>query len=109
MHKSPAANWDTSNQVLRLYQFCLDEVRILNFIAIIALMISGAVQYSDAFFGEGSGPVHLDRVVCAGTEYNLTDCETGWSNGGIGHSQDIGVKCQTSEGKINGVILHCNK
>ena len=62
-------------------------------------MISGAVQYSDAYFGEGSGPIHLDRVVCEGTEYNLTDCETGLSNGETGHSHDVGVKCQTSEGK----------
>ena len=60
-------------------------------------MISGAVQYSDAYFGEGSGPIHLDQVVCAGTEYNLRDCETGLSNRETGHSQDVGVKCQTSE------------
>ena len=79
---------------------------ICHFSAIISLIISGAVQYSDAYFGEGSGPIHLDRVVCAGTEYNLRDCETGLSNREIGHSQDVGVKCQTSE-RCDATCMYC--
>ena len=67
-------------------------------------MITGAIQYSDAYFGEGSGPVHLDQVVCEGTEYNLTDCETGRNDGETGHSRDVGVKCQTCN--RNGVIYN---
>ena len=71
-------------------------------------MISGADQYSDAYFGEGSGPIHLDRVVCEGTEYNLTDCKTGLSDRENDHSQDVGVKCQTSEGKWCHLYKYCN-
>ena len=100
MHKLCAASWDTSNQVQNLPML----MRIRTFTSIISLMITGAVQYSDAYFGEGSGPVHLDRVVCEGTEYNLTDCETGRNDGENGHSQDVGVKCQTCN--RNGVIYN---
>ena len=96
MHKSSAASWDTSNKVRNLL-IMFSQMTVCNFVAILSFMISGAVQYSDAYFGEGSGPIQLDRVICAGTEYNLTDCETGLSDRETGHSQDVGVKCQTSE------------
>ena len=56
----------------------------------------GAFGKSGAYFGSGSGPIHLDSVVCSGTEYNLTDCQTGNKTRHSSHSQDVGVKCQTS-------------
>ena len=55
---------------------------------------TGATAHSNAYFGEGSGLVHLDSVQCSGLEYSLTDCET--MNSGIesSHSLDVGVKCE---------------
>ena len=50
-----------------------------------------------AYFGSGSGPIHLDYVVCSGTEYSLTDCQTGNETRQSSHSEDVGVKCQTSK------------
>ena len=35
--------------------------------------------------------------MCSGTEYNLTDCETGNRTRLSSHSEDVGVKCQTSK------------
>ena len=52
-----------------------------------------------AYFGSGSGPIHLDYVVCSGTEYNLTECQTGSETRQSSHSEDVGVKCQTSKKK----------
>ena len=55
---------------------------------------SGATGYSNAYFGEGGGPVNLDSVQCSGSEYNLTECEIGNSGTRTAHSLDVGVKCQ---------------
>ena len=64
--------------------------------------LSGASVRTEAYYGSGSGPIHLDYVVCSGTEYNLTDCETGEKTRQSSHSEDVGVKCQT--GKLCVVI-----
>ena len=55
---------------------------------------TGATAHSKAYFGEGSGPVHLNSVECSGMEYNLTDCKTMNSGLETSHSLDVGVKCQ---------------
>ena len=49
--------------------------------------------------GESNVPIHLDNVVCNGTEPNLLNC----THNGIGmedcdHSQDVGIKCKRSQG-----------
>ena len=55
---------------------------------------TGAVAYSNARFGRGSGGIFLNYVGCRGTESSLLSC----SNPGIGvhncrHSEDVGVSC----------------
>ena len=57
-------------------------------------LYTGATAHSGAYFGEGSGLVHLSFVKCVGFEYDVIECET-W-NVGISstHSFDVGVKCQ---------------
>ena len=57
----------------------------------------GATGQTGAYFGPGSGPIHLDYVVCSGTEYNFTDCQVGKGTTQSSHSEDVGVKCQTSK------------
>ena len=54
-----------------------------------------ATAYSNARFGQGSGPIYLDNVQCAGTEAMLGDCRAN----AIGshncvHREDAGVGCQ---------------
>uniref|UniRef100_A0A3Q1AJN5 Hensin n=1 Tax=Amphiprion ocellaris TaxID=80972 RepID=A0A3Q1AJN5_AMPOC len=48
-----------------------------------------------AYFGQGSGPIWLDNVQCAGNESSITDCV----HGGFGahncyHGEDAGVMCE---------------
>ena len=56
---------------------------------------SGATSApGQAYFDEGSGPIHYDDVVCNGTEASLFKC----SHPGIGvedcsHGEDAGVVC----------------
>lgn len=55
----------------------------------------GAVAYSRAYFGQGSGPVLLSNVQCVGTEASLIECY--WSAHNTHtclHSEDAGVMCQ---------------
>ena len=62
--------------------------------------------FTGAYFGRGSGPIHLDHIVCSGTEYNLTDCETGTGTRQSSHSEDLGVKCNTSKPNNNSIESH---
>ena len=51
---------------------------------------TGASSHSGAYFGEGSGTIHLTFVKCSGLEYDIADCVT---KNGSSHSLDVGVKC----------------
>jgi len=55
---------------------------------------SGAVAYTNAYYGSGSGPYHLDNVHCGGSETSLLSC----SHAVVGvhnckHGDEAGVKC----------------
>ncbi|XP_019858476.1 PREDICTED: fibroblast growth factor receptor 2-like isoform X1 [Amphimedon queenslandica] len=57
----------------------------------------GAAYLNRAFFGPGAGPIHLDEVVCTGSEETILNC----SHSGIGindcnHDADVSVHCQES-------------
>lgn len=56
----------------------------------------GAMQFSNARFGEGNGSIILDDVACTGTENRLIDC-TFNPNSNCGHNEDAGIRCQRSE------------
>ena len=63
---------------------------------------SGASSaHGQAFFGQGSGPIHYDDVACNGSETRLADC----SHPGIGiencaHNEDAGVVCNNMQGEL---------
>ena len=47
--------------------------------------------HRQAHFGEGTGPILFDNLICKGTEGNLTQCPNGEVN--CDHSEDAGVTC----------------
>ena len=53
-----------------------------------------ATALSFAFFGQGTGPIVLDDVRCAGTEDRLVDCPHDPSTVDCVHSEDASVRCQ---------------
>ena len=57
-----------------------------------------AVAFSRAYFGRGSGPIHLDDVACVGNESSLFNC-TYISNHNCGHHEDASVRCASSISK----------
>ena len=49
----------------------------------------------NAFYGEGTGDILLDGVMCAGTEHNLAACgHKGWGVHNCHHKDDAGVMCE---------------
>ena len=57
-----------------------------------------------AYYGQGSGPIRLVYLLCAGNEQTIGDCtHLGWGNHNYycDHGEDAGVKC------AGGMCLFC--
>ena len=53
---------------------------------------TGVIAHSWAWFGRGTGPIHLDNVHCSGYEPNLLACSH-LTEDNCGHYKDAGVAC----------------
>ena len=69
---------------------------------------SGAVAYSNAYFGSSSGPYHFDDVSCSGSESSLLSCSRGYSIGvhNCRPGKAAGVKCATGNYVVPLCTLH---
>lgn len=61
-------------------------------------MYVGAVAYSNARFGPGTGPIVINNLACIGNEATIGDCMSDGFGviGSCTHSEDAGVMCQES-------------
>lgn len=60
-----------------------------------------AETHAKAAFGQGTGTIWLDDVNCIGDETSLSLCtHRDWGTNDCSHAEDVGVRCQTSDGKI---------
>ena len=56
---------------------------------------AGAQALSRAPFGQGTGPIHLDDLVCNSREARLVNCpHNGIGSHNCGHSEDAGLRCR---------------
>ena len=67
----------------------------------------GAVKvFYAATFGEGDGPIWMDRTQCTGNESSLTECRHRRSGqGNCGHNKDAGVMCSSGNKNSNQIFL----
>lgn len=65
-----------------------------------SLFISqNALPATAAAFGQGTGNILLDNVVCQGNESSILDCRTNpVGTNDCEHSEDVGVICQSGKG-----------
>ena len=66
-----------------------------------------ATAISNAFYGQGSGPIHLDDVACSGSETNILQCTYDSVTSDCGHSEDAGVQCAI-DSKLDGYVKKCH-
>ena len=66
-----------------------------NYVLII-IIFAGALAYSSATFGQGSGPILLDNVACTGLENSLVNCSFDNNTSDCAHSEDAGVQCDST-------------
>ena len=55
-------------------------------------MTAGAVARTNAFYGQGSGPINIDDPACLGSEIRLIDCTFSPTHN-CAHNEDAGVDC----------------
>ena len=54
-----------------------------------------AVEFDEAYFGEGNGAIWLDDVSCFGIESSLLSCSRNTlGDHNCDHSEDAGVRCE---------------
>ena len=57
------------------------------------ILHAGSIALRRAFFGYGSGPIHMVHVSCTGSEATLLQCRHSAHYSSCGHHEDAGVKC----------------
>ena len=66
----------------------------LQLLSLFAIIVGAQVLHR-ASFGQGTGPIHLDNLICNSSESRLVNCRhNGISVHNCGHSEDAGLRCQ---------------
>ena len=93
---------DEANVVCRdlgLLNGTLLSFNLVSFIKILLYFSENSIEipqvFINAFYGEGTGPIFLDRLACTGNEANLLMCTIGRDLGitDCTHAMDVSVSC----------------
>ncbi len=84
-----------------LLLFCIIRIISADYIIIILSTDDLAILLTDHNFGEGTGPIWLDDLMCEGDEPSLFDCDGNLGNHDCTHDEDVGVRCVRVGKKYN--------
>ena len=56
-------------------------------------MFIGATYFTSAYFGQGSGPIFMDDVVCGSSDTVLLACSYDRNTSDGYHGNDVSVRC----------------
>lgn len=56
--------------------------------------VTDSVARTNAFYGQGTGPINVDEAACTGSEMRLIDCSFDPSHD-CTHAEDAAVDCST--------------
>lgn len=82
--------------------------RFRYFIRVLMLQVhlfTGGRSFSSSYFGDGSGPIHMDNVFCTTNENRLLDCLFDPHTSDCNHQKDAGVRCYVP-GDLAALISH---
>ena len=65
----------------------------MSIVMVILLLFADPLALRGAFFGQGSGEILLDDVLCVGNETRLVDCVSDDTPTFCSHIEDAGVIC----------------
>ncbi|CAH1780998.1 unnamed protein product [Owenia fusiformis] len=65
------------------------------------------IVHKNAYFGEGSGPIHIRSLKCKGTENSFEECEEEKTEP-CKHVEDAGVTCMPDEPTIKSRLVYGN-
>lgn len=68
------------------------------------MFLLDAVAFSNARYGPGTGPIHLDDVACTGMESGITDCVYDRDTSNCRHVEDASVNC-SANGDYNNTLI----
>ena len=85
MLKWSVDSWDTQQMVKVMGGVKTSTDNIMSYTA-------GALAFSNAYFGRGTGPI-LDNFHCNGSESSLLDCSH-LNQSNCAHTTDAGVRCR---------------
>ena len=71
----------------------MESTLIDNVVCYNALLSTDAEAPGFSEYGEATGPIHLDNVICDGSEPNLLACSYTPAAPPCSHATDAGVKC----------------
>ena len=119
MQRQPAVSWDMQHMVCyeqdkdpKTFKFGSVTYKVLfaqkkyyyfidtyfgYFILVLSMHVLGAQTFSNAAFGQGTGPIWFDSLGCNGREDKLINCATMTGSTSLDtHSEDAGLRCQAA-------------
>ena len=99
-------NLQFATVLLKLHCGAQGSLSSSQLIVIYIFFAAGAQPRTNGAFGQGTGDIFLDNVVCDGNELRLVDCASNpLAAHNCQHSQDAGVACQPATSREYSLYL----